>query len=157
VQSSIDLPRIVGGTLPGTTVPVEVWRDGETTRLTIKVGELKDDATAASEVPAPPERTELAANRLGIVVREIESAQARELGLDHGLLVTDVRPDARAELRPGDVLTTMVHDGKRTPLKSASQFDSLLKGLGREAVITLQVRRGSATAFVTVSGLPDRG
>ena len=37
------------------------------------------------------------------------------------------------------------------------QLNRLLAGLDKNAVITLQVRRGDAMAFVTVNGLTDKG
>ena len=98
-----------------------------------------------------------AANRLGILVSELDAEKRRELGLDHGLLVTEVKPDARAELRRGDVLLKLVVKGRHTELRSVEQLNGLLAGLKRDAVITLQVRRGESTAFVTVTGLADKG
>ena len=157
VESSIDLPRIVAATRPGSQVPLEVWRMGATKRLTITVAELKEDSVAAAEAPPAPKPVGAAANRLGIVVTELSAAQGKELGLNHGLVVTEVRPEARAEVRPGDILLTLVHSGKQSPLKSVGQLNALLNGLDKNAVITLQVRRGNSTAFVTVSGLSDQG
>jgi serine protease Do len=112
----------------------------------------------AAREPARERKSEAApANRLGIVVSELTGEQKRELGLEHGLVVTDVRSDARAELRRGDVLLKLVHNGRHTELKSADQLNKLLAGLERSAVVTLQVRRGESTAFVTVAGLADKG
>jgi hypothetical protein len=37
------------------------------------------------------------------------------------------------------------------------QFNRLLAGLDKSAVITLQVRRGESVAFVTISGLDSKG
>ena len=156
VGSSIDLPRIVGATRPGSRVPVEIWRKGASRTLSITVGELRDDKLASLE--APPEQQEpaqSAANRLGIVVSELTPRQRRESKLTHGLVVTEVRPSAIADLRRGDVLLMLVHDGRQTELKSAKQLDKLLASLDKGAVFTLQVRRGESTAFVAVSGLGD--
>ena len=50
----------------------------------------------------------------------------------------------------------MVHKGQHTELKSVEQFNKLLAGLDKNAVITLQVRRGESTAFVTICGLATR-
>ena len=55
-------------------------------------------------------------------------------------------------MRKGDVLLTVVHKGQHTELKSVEQFNKLLASLDKSAVITLQVKRGESTAFVTVSG-----
>ena len=68
-----------------------------------------------------------------------------------------MRPDARADVRKGDIITTVVHKGQHTELKSVEQFNKILAGLDKNAVITLQVRRGESTAFVTISGLTDKG
>jgi len=158
VESSADLPRIVGGTRPGSRVTLDVWRRGASRTLTLTVGELLEDRVAQREPARERNRPATsAANRLGIVVSELSGEQKRELGLDGGLLVTEVKADARAELRRGDVLLKLVHKGRQTELKSAEQLNQLLAGLERNAVITLQVRRGESTAFVTVSGLADKG
>ena len=98
-----------------------------------------------------------AANRLGIVVTELSAEQKKDMRLANGLVVTDVRPDARADVRRGDVILKVVHNGQHTDLKSTEQFNKLLSGLDKNAVITLQVRRGENTAFITVSGLADKG
>ena len=68
-----------------------------------------------------------------------------------------MRPDARADVRKGDVLMALVQKGQHTELKSVEQFNKLLASLDKSAVITLQVKRGETTAFVTVAGLTDKG
>jgi serine protease Do len=158
VEGSTDLPRIVGSTRPGSVVPVEVWRKGANKKLTITVGELQEDRVAAADKPKPQAKAEAQANRLGIVVADLTAEQKKDMKLSSGVLVAEVKPDARApEVRKGDVLVTLVYKGQHTELKSAEQFNKLLAGLDKNAVITLQVKRGESTAFVTVSGLTDKG
>jgi serine protease Do len=159
VESSSDLPRIVGSTRPGSASTLEVWRKGKTQKLNITVAELQEDRVAAADKPggrAKPQ-AEAPANRLGIVVGELSAEQKKGLNVNYGLVVTDVRPDSKADVRKGDVLLTMVHKGQHTELKSVEQFNKILAGLDKNAVITLQVRRGESTAFVTISGLTDKG
>jgi serine protease Do len=159
VESSSDLPRIVGSTRPGSSSSLEVWRKGQTRKLSINVAELQEDRVASADKPGsrakPP--VEAPANRLGIVVGELSAEQKKGLNVTSGLVVTDVRPDSKADVRKGDVLLTMVHKGQHTELKSVEQFNKLLAGLDKSSVITLQVRRGESTAFVTISGLTDKG
>jgi serine protease Do len=157
VESSSDLPRMVGGTHPGSQVPLEVWRRGQTRRLTVTVGELPEDRIAGAERARPQKQAEAQANRLGIVVAELSAEQKKEMKLGHGLLVTEVRPDSRADVRKGDVLLVLVHRGQYNELRSAEQFSRLLASLEKNAVITLQVKRGEMTAFVTISGLTEKG
>jgi serine protease Do len=157
VESSSDLPRIVGATRPGATVQVEVWRKAAPRTLTVTVGELQEERIAARDAPRERKPAELAANRLGIVVSELSAEQKKELRLAYGLLVTEVRADARAELRRGDVILKLVHNGQQTELRTSEQLNRLLGGMDKNAVLTLQVRRGESTAFVTVTGLADKG
>jgi len=157
VESSSDLPRIVGATRPGSRVAVEVWRQGAGRTLNLTVGELLEERIAAREAPQERKPAAQAANRLGIVVSELSAEQKRELKLSHGLMVADVRAEARAELRRGDILLKVVHNGVHTDLKTADQLSRLLAGLNKNAVITLQVRRGESMAFVTIAGLDDKG
>jgi len=159
VESSSDLPRIVGGTRPGSAVSLEVWRKGARKTLGVTVGELQEDRVASADRPRPAKPAELAApNRLGIVLAELSAEQKKDLHVSSGLVVTDVRPDARAaDVRKGDVLLTLVYKGQHTELKSVDQFSRILAGLDKNAVFTLQVRRGESIAFVTISGLTDKG
>jgi serine protease Do len=157
VESSGDLPRIVGATRPGASAQVEVWRKGAARTLSLTVGELQEERVAARDVPRERKPAELAANRLGIAVSELSAEQKKDMRLTQGLVVVDVRPDAKADVRRGDVILKMVHNGQHTELKTSEQFNKLLAGLDKNAVITLQVRRGENTAFVTVTGLADKG
>jgi serine protease Do len=157
VEASSDLPRIVGATRPGSQVQLEVLRKGAPKALAITVGELQEERVAARDTPKERKPVEVAANRLGLVVNELTAEQKSNLKLNHGLVVAEVRQDARAELRRGDILLTVVHKGKHTELKSVDQFNQLLAGLDKSAVITLHVKRGESTAFVTVTGLADKG
>ncbi|HEX7053750.1 MAG TPA: DegQ family serine endoprotease [Burkholderiales bacterium] len=157
VESSSDLPRIVGGTRPGSQVGLEVWRKGQLRKLTVTVGELVEERVAALGRPRPAKPAPAQANRLGIVVAELTAEQKKEMKLEHGLLVTEVRPESRADVRKGDVLVTLVHKGQHSELRSVEQFNRLLVSLEKNAVITLLVKRGELTAFVTISGLTEKG
>jgi serine protease Do len=157
VESSSDLPRLVGSTRPGTQSAIEVWRKGSTRKLNVTVGELPEERVAASSMPSTPKQAAVPANRLGIVVADLSAEQKSQLKLGNGIVVTEVRPDSKADVRKGDVIMTVVHKGQHSELKSVEQFNRLLNGLDKNAVITLQVRRGDQVTFVTVSGLTDKG
>jgi serine protease Do len=158
VEGSGDLPRLVGSTRPGTQVNADVLRKGASRTVSITVGELQEDRVASAPAPRPgPKPPEATPNRLGVVVADLSAEQKANQKLGHGIVVTDVRPDAKAELRRGDVLLTVVQAGRHTELRSVEQFNKLLAGLGKDAVITLQVKRGEINTLVTVNGLAERG
>ena len=157
VESSSDLPRLVGSTRPGSQSTIEVWRKGQKKNLNVTVAELQEDRVATRDTPRSQKPVEVVANRLGLVVGELSAEQKKEMKLSGGLVVNEVRPDAKADVRKGDILLTIVHRGQHTELKSVDQFNKLLAGLDKNAVITLQLRRGESTAFVTIAGMTDKG
>ena len=67
------------------------------------------------------------ANRLGIVVGELSPEQKKGLSLSSGVMVLEVRPDSKADVRKGDILLTLVHKGQHTELKSVEQLNKLLE------------------------------
>src|SRR6185369_3308553 len=109
IESSSDLPRVVGSTRPGSRVPLQILRKGATKELTITVAELPEDKVASSESPRAPKPAEAAANRLGLVAADLTADQKRELKVQGGLFVAEVRPDVRGDFRRGDILLTLVH------------------------------------------------
>ena len=155
VQSS-DLPRIVAMTRPGNTVPVEVWRKGTSRNLSITVAEMPEDGAPAQRSGKRRNKQGEASsvNRLGLVVIELSAEQRKQLGIDNGVLVEDAR-DARTDLRPGDVILTLINKGVKTSVRSAAQFDSLLAQLDKNATFSLQVRRGDNQTYITIKGFGD--
>ncbi|HEX4798507.1 MAG TPA: DegQ family serine endoprotease [Burkholderiales bacterium] len=151
VSTSSELPRIVGGTKPGSKASVEVWRKGVTREITVTVGELPEDRVASrgERRGKPPEQ---AANRLGFAVVDLTAEQKRDLKLRGGVVVEEVRNNRRADVRSGDVITAVTSRGQTTEVRSAEQFNKLLAQLERNATLTLHVRRGESNLFVTVKG-----
>lgn len=156
VGASADLPRIVGSTRPGSQVGLQVWRKGAPKDLTITVAEIPEERIAGRESPRPKPAA-LAANRLGLVVSELSTEQKKELKLAHGLVVDEVRPDARLDVRRGDVILAIVSQGKVEELKSVAQLNKRLNELDKSSAVTLHVRRGENTLVLSVAGLADKG
>jgi len=154
IAVSSDLPRMVAATRPGTRSTVQLWRKGKLREVSVVVGQLVDESQAASRPPRAARAPESAANRLGLVVSELGPEQRRELGLEAGLLVEEVRSAAaRAELLPGDVLIALIHRGNTSELKSVEQFNKLLAKLDKGSNVSLLIRRGEMQTFVTLRGL----
>jgi serine protease Do len=151
VDSSGDLPRIVGGTRPGSKASLELWRKGATREMTVTVGELPEDRVASRE-PSRSKPKEQSANRLGLVVNDLSAEQKRDLKLGGGVVIDEVRANSRADVRQGDVITAVTAKGQTTELKSAEQFNKLLSQIDRNTALTLHVRRGESNLFVTVKG-----
>jgi serine protease Do len=155
VTSSSELPRIVGGTRPGTKSSIEVWRKGASREVTVTVGELPEDRVASRERRAKP--VEQAANRLGFAVADLSAEQKRDLKLGGGVIVGEVRNNRRADVRSGDVIMAVTSKGQTSEVRSAAQFNKLLAQLERNTTLTLHVRRGESNLFVTVKGESEPG
>ncbi len=153
VGNSADLPRLVAGTRPGTRSVVQIWRKGALREVSVTVGEIVDDKQASGRPLRNAKPAEPAANRLGLVVSELSAEQKRDLKLNSGLLVEDVRGSGgRAELRPGDVIVAVISKGATTELKSVDQFNKLLAQFDKGSNVTLLIRRGEIQTFVTIKG-----
>ena len=157
VTQSGELQRIVGATKPGARVPVQVWRKGSSKDLLVSVGEMPDDKAMVRAGKRGKEVEPAAANKLGLVLSELSSEQRKQLGVEHGLLVEEVRNGAsRADLRQGDVILALVNKGSQTDIKTVEQFNGLLAKFDRTSTLTLLVRRGDAQTFISIKGVGDK-
>jgi len=155
VAISGELPRIVGATRPGSKVSLQVWRKGATKDLTVTVAEIPADKLAGRESKrAKP--AEAAANRLGLVLSELSEEQRKERKIANGVVVDDVRGQPRGDLRKGDIILALIHQGINTEAKSVTQFNKALNAIDKTVTITLHVRRGENQSFVTVKGVNDK-
>ncbi len=152
INNSADLPRLVANTKPGTKTTLQVWRKGATKDVAVTVGEMQDEKVATARGKTKP--AEQVANRLGLVVSELSKEQKQSLKLSSGLVIEDVRGStARAELRPGDIILSLISKGANTEIKSIDQFNQLLAQLDKNASVTLLIRRGEMQTFVTIKGM----
>jgi len=154
INASADLPRLVAATKPGAHATVQVWRKGATRDIAVTVGEMVEEKTASSRQGRGVKPPEQQANRLGLVVSELNAEQKRELKMSSGLLIEDVRgTGSRADLRPGDVIIALISKGATTEIKTVDQFNKLLAQFEKGSNVTLLVRRGEMQTFVTIKGL----
>lgn len=149
VEASSDLPRIVAACRPGSKVPMQLYRQGAVREFFVTVGEWRDAEPGKGKAAGKP----AAVNSLGLVLLQPSAAQRREGGYEHGLVVDRVQgAAARAEIRPGDVILAVVLGGKQTALRAVEEFNRLLAALKPGQQVTLLVKRGEATSYVSLRG-----
>lgn len=154
ISNSGDLPRMVAATRPGVRSVIQVWRKGATRDITVVVGEIVDEKQASTRLHRGSKPIEQAANRLGLVVSELTTDQRRELKMNSGLLIEEVRGSGtRADLRPGDIVIAVISKGATTEVKTVDQFNKLLSQFEKTSNVTLLIRRGDIQTFVTIKGL----
>jgi serine protease Do len=146
IERSTDLPRIVGGTRPGATVGMTVFRKGGQRDLKVTVAELQPDQTASArtrEAPKPAAPT----NALGLVVSDLGADRQKELGIKAGVQVDGVDGLAGAAgIRPGDVITQL----NSIEVQNARQFNDAVGKLDPKKDVALLVRRGEASRFIVI-------
>ncbi|QET01090.1 DegQ family serine endoprotease [Cupriavidus pauculus] len=154
IEKASDLPRMVGDTKPGTRVPLQFWRKGQTRDVSITVAELEPDNAkvarsrggdkkggdeGAQQAPKP--------NALGLVVNDLAEARLKELKVKSGVEVdTADGPALRAGIRPGDIILRLGD----TDVTGARQFNDLVKALDKSRIVAIFVRRGDATQVLTL-------
>ncbi len=157
VAESGDLPRMVGSTRPGSKATVQVWRKGSSRELGVTVGEIPDEDGSTRTASRGGKSVEPPPNRLGLVLSVPTAEQKRALGIQHGLIVDEVKNSgARSELRAGDIILSAIVKGSQADVKSLAQFNDLLQGLEKNGSMTLLVRRGDAQTFITIKGISDK-
>lgn len=144
VETSSDLPPLVGANPPGTKAKVTVSRDGETREFEVVLDALNpEDAQAAAIEDERMSRS----NILGLAVENISAERRREMdGPDSGVLLVRVESDEawRAGLRPGDVLL-MVNN---TEVADVDTFDEVVADIKPGRAVALRVWREGATSFI---------
>ncbi len=134
IDQSIDLPRTIGESRPGTAVKLRIWRQGDTRELSASLGEIP-----AEKVASAPGVAGEKSGKLGVAVRTLTAEERKEIGAEGGLLVEAAEgPAGRAGVQPGDVILAL----NNQPVKNVDQLRRLVDR-SRGSVALLIQREGS--------------
>jgi serine protease Do len=148
VEKSSDLPRMVGGTKPGTRSAVTVFRRGATKELTVTIAEIEADkpvkkAADKDDKPKPSSVGQV----LGLAVSELTDAQKKELKIKGGVKVeTAADAAARAGLREGDVIVAIAN----IEVVNVKEFEVALAKLDKSKAINVLFRRGEWAQYAVI-------
>jgi len=148
VNSSEDLPRLVGGTKPGAKAAVQLMRNKATREVSVVVGEMPDEARAAQRSQRrgpgakPPSES---VSRLGMTLSEPTAEQRKELKITGGILVEEAQgPAAKAGIRRGDIILAV----NNQDVKSLDQFTQLMAQFEKGKIVAMLVRRGGNALYI---------
>jgi len=147
IESSGDLPPLVGANPPGTEAEVLVSRNGEKETFTVILDSLEADEDGNLRVANSDTGQ---SNTLGIVVEPIEENRRRALGNpEGGVIVARIESDPafRAGLRVGDVILTINNQG----LDGAEDFNRIVESLPEGKAVALRVMREGITRYIAYS------
>jgi serine protease Do len=147
VHDEHELPEMVAQMPLGTTVPIEIIRNGKHVTLKATIQQLKEQQVASAENPAE------AGASWGLQVRDLTPELAQQLGLhsNKGVVVTGVKPDspaADANLQQGDQILEINHK----KISSADEFATMAKDAQKgKSQALLLVQRGNATLYTVIN------
>jgi len=146
VADSNDLRMNISMMAPGSTVSLNVLRNGSERNFTVKLGELPTTEAAIEHEGKGSSSSVLS----GVSVEDLNAQTAKELGLPanvQGVVVTKVGPSsaaAEAGLRRGDV----IQEVNRKPVRDTSDLERAVAG-SKEDTLLLVNRHGS-TMYLAV-------
>jgi serine protease Do len=149
LETSTQLPPLVGATPVGEKARLSILRDGKTIELTVTIGKLNEESAplaGRSSGPSAPETGSEA--KLGLSLSELTDEQLEELGIEGGVVVTAVQPGRaeRAGLARGDVLIEV----NRRPVDSIAKVRDAIAAVEEGQPLLLLIRRGEGTLFLVV-------
>lgn len=143
IETSADLPHVVGLIAPGTEVDVLVVRDRRERTIEVTVGSLEADASQASAYNNDDDGP----GRLGLSIETAPEEMLSRWELSGGVLVRAVEEDSpagRAGLMNGDVITMV----GSSPVRSADAFIDATEDLEAGDSVPLRVIRRGTPLFI---------
>ena len=146
IETSSDLPHVVGLIAPGTEVDVRIVRNRKERKIDVEVGGLDADDDIGEAYGRGPADEE-GSGKLGIGIEEAPPEMLSRWDLDGGVLVRSIEPGSpadRAGLMPGDVITAV----GSSPVRSLDAFIEILAGLEAGDSIPLRLMRRGSPLFI---------
>lgn len=148
IEKSVDLPRLVGNTPPGTKSTLTVFRRGATKELSIVIAELEPEKVAkkSSEAEEKPKST-ASVQGLGLVVADLSDAQKSDMKIKSGVRIESLQESAlRSGLREGDVILAVGN----IEVSSSKDFSAAVAKMDKTKTVSVLFRRGDLTRFALI-------
>ena len=148
------LPRIVAETAIGKAVEVEVWRKGELIKLSVKIGELKEDEVAALTSGESGGNSAANLEALGMTLSSLTNdlRERFEIGGEvKGVVITevnDVSAAAEKGIRAGDIIVEAAQEEVTSPGQVLEKVKEA-KDSNRKSILLL-VQRSDDLRFVAL-------
>jgi serine protease Do len=149
IEKSSDLPRMVGGTKPGTKSSLTVFRRGTTKDLSVTIAEIEPEKPVkkAAAVPEEKPKQSPAAQVLGLTVSEITDAQKKELKIKGGVKVDAAAEGAaKAGVREGDVIVAIAN----MEVANVKEFDAAVAKIDKTKSVNVLFRRGEWAQYALI-------
>lgn len=148
IEKSSDLPRLVGGTKPGSKAILTVFRRGTSKELTVTIAEIEADKPAKKTVDKEGKPKAAGTSQaLGLTVSELPEGHRKELKIKGGVRVeAAIEGAARAGLREGDVIVAVAN----SEVDSVKSFEAIVGKLDKSKPVAVLVRRGEMAQYAVI-------
>lgn len=138
VKNHQDLPYFIAQIEPGSKIKLKGYRDGRTQSFTAKL--------VAREFNGQQQPVQLDENRLGVEVKGLGNGVRQRLGIDKGVVVTNVEPGSpaqRAAIRVGDIITEL----NRRDINNTNDFYKALRDFKKANKLLILVTNQSGSDY----------
>lgn len=147
IETTRDLPRVVGAAKVGTRATVTVWRRGAQIDVPVTIVALEDEKTASAKPQPNKAEPGAAPNALGLRVSNLTAEQRRQLRIEGGVAVDASEGRAAAAgIRTGDLILQL----NNVEVKDAAQFNGLAAKLDPKKSVAVLVRRENVTQYLVI-------
>ncbi|MCX7882637.1 MAG: Do family serine endopeptidase [Brevinematales bacterium] len=128
VSSPDEVQQMVGSQMPGSTITLEILREGK--RESVRVTLAKRPSTASLQGPSSEPSVSGTVEFLGGVFGEASKSQLESNGADYGVILQDVKNESPLSqiMNPGDVVMAI----NNQPIKNLSDLREFVKKYGKE-------------------------
>lgn len=146
VNGMSDLSVHISEMAPGSVAHLQVFRNGHTQEMDVKVGTYPQSGVMGAPVEG------MGSALQGLQVQNLTSALAQQMGLppgSTGVVVTEVDPSssaAAAGVQRGDVIEEVDHQ----PIHNVQEYNKAIQGRADQPVLLL-LSRGGQTSYVVVA------
>lgn len=137
VESSVDMPVVIGSMAPGSIAKLTVLRDGKNVNLNVTVAEA-DNQSAPGAQKATAE-----ASKLGVTVRQLNAEEQQQVETEGLLVVKSTGAARKAGIVEGDIIVNV----NGTPMKKSSDLGAVIE---KNKSLRILVQRRDGRIFIPV-------
>ncbi len=145
IDTSGDLPPIVGMTQIGKKAKVKVIRAGQKKSMTVKIGLLPETEMMASS----GKEQSKAFNRLGIIASDLTVEQRKKLEIkENGVIVKSIKPGPALDvgIKQGDVILRI----QNNVVRNVAGFDKIISNLSAGQSVAVLIQRQGSPIFLAL-------
>ncbi len=152
IRNVESLRNVVAQSKAGSTMHLNILRDGKTMEVSVNITEYPQDLAQAEKVESPEDELNEEKTLAGLSVADLTRDIAKQLGLsknDNGVVIVRVESYSTAEdagLKKGDV----IQEVNKRKIRNLNDFNRVLPGIGEGDTILLFINRSGNKFYVTL-------